>query len=154
MTWASNVASALAVYGLGHRYGRVFFEQGAGRHVLHEGQLDRMRDFYRRWGTYAIFLTRFIPGFRAVVPAFAGVSHQPFLSVAFPLVLASGIWYGVLVWLGAATGRNLGTLVGWLSSANRVLLLVAVVLAGGVGVWWWKTRRGRGKEGGGEEKGG
>lgn len=141
ITWGCNVLSALAVYGLGLRYGRSFFETGAGRHVLHEGQLERMREFYRRWGHAAIFLTRFLPGLRAVVPAFAGVSHQPFLPVAVPLALASAIWYGLLVWIGATFGRNLSTMLGWLGDANRVLLLVALVLAAAIGAWWYRTRR-------------
>ena len=144
VTWACNVASALVVYGIGHRYGRSFFELGMGRHILHEGQLERMRAFYRRWGTYAIFFTRFLPGFRAVVPVFAGVSHQRFLPVALPLATASALWYAVLVWLGATTARNLDTLLGWLAGANRVLLIAAAVLAVAVGAWWWRTRRRRG----------
>lgn len=151
ITWGSNVLSALAIYGIGLRYGRSFFEAGAGRHVLHEGQLGRMRQFYRRWGHAAIFLTRFLPGLRAVVPAFAGVSHQPFLPVAVPLALASAIWYGLLVWIGASFGRNLSTLLGWLGDVNRVLLLLALVLAAAIGAWWYRTRRRR--EGGGRGKG-
>lgn len=151
VTWACNVASALGVYWIGHKYGRSFFETGAGRHILHEGQLQRMRTFYSRWGTPAIFLTRFIPGFRAVVPAFAGVSHQPFLPVALPLAVASALWYGVLVWLGATTARNLGTLVEWLSDANRILVGLALALAALVATWWWRTRHGGG---GGRGKGG
>jgi membrane protein DedA with SNARE-associated domain len=149
VTWAANVTSALAVYWIGHRYGRSFFEIGMGRRILHEGQLARMQGFYRRWGTHAIFLTRFLPGFRAVVPVFAGVSHQPPHKVALPLAAASAIWYGILVWLGATTARNLETLLAWLGGINRVFLVLALALAGLVAAWWWKTRHG----GGGDEAG-
>lgn len=141
VTWSFNVTAALCVYWIGHRHGRTFFEYGAGRYILHEGQLERMRRFYGRWGVSAIFFTRFLPGFRAVVPVFAGVTHQPFVKVAVPLTVASAIWYGALVWLGATTARNLGTLLSWLSSANRVLLVIALVVAAVVGLWWWRTRK-------------
>ena len=140
VTWVCNVASALVVYWIGHRHGAAFFENGMGRFILHGGQLDRIRGFYRRWGTPAIFLTRFHPGFRAVVPAFAGVSHQRFLPVAVPLALASAVWYGVLVWVGATTGRHLDSLLAELSTLNRGLLVLAGVLAFLVWVWWWRTR--------------
>lgn len=143
VTWSANVASALAVWGAGRRYGVSFFREGAGRHVLHEGQLDRVRAFYDRWGVSAIFLTRFIPGLRAVVPAFAGVGGMPFLRVALPLSVASAIWYGALTWVGAVAGRNLDTILEWLSGVNRALLGVAVVLFVAVGVWWWRTRKER-----------
>jgi len=140
VTWSCNVASALAVYAMGYRYGRGFFEDGLGRHVLTPNQLERMRRFYARWGTWAIFFTRFLPGLRAVVPAFAGVSHRSLTPVAIPLAVASAIWYGALVWIGATTARNLATIVGWLGDANRWLLAAAVLIFAAVGVWWWRTR--------------
>jgi membrane protein DedA with SNARE-associated domain len=142
VTWLLNVASALLVYGAGSRYGKSFFEKGLGKHILHRDQMKRMRDFYERFGAFAIFFTRFLPGLRAVVPAFAGVSHQRLLPVAIPLAVASGIWYGALVWLGATAGRNLDTLMGWVDKVNLVLLGVALVLFGGIFAWWWRTRRG------------
>jgi membrane protein DedA with SNARE-associated domain len=153
VTWSCNVGSALGVYWMGHRYGRSFFEVGMGRHVLTAYQLERMRKFYARWGTSAIFITRFLPGLRAVVPAFAGISHRPFLPVAAPLAVASGIWYGALVWIGATTARNLGTILGWLDSANRWLLGAAVALAVAVALWWWKSRHPADRPGTGEVEG-
>lgn len=141
VTWGCNVATALAVYGVGFRHGRSFFEEGMGRKVLTPRQLRRMHRFYGRWGTPAIFLARFLPGLRAVVPAFAGVSHRSFLPVAVPVALASAIWYGVLVWVGAAAGRNLDTIVRWLTHTNRVLLGLALVATAAVAVWWWRSRR-------------
>lgn len=139
--WSFNVGSAMLVYWIGHRFGRTFFEVGFGRHMLDEGQLRRMGYFYDRFGSFAVFFTRFLPGLRAVVPAFAGVSHQPFLPVAIPVGLASAIWYGALVWLGATAGRNLETIVRWVEQANLALLGVALILLAAV-VWWWiRTRR-------------
>lgn len=140
VTWSANVASALVVYGIGHRYGRSFFEVGLGRYVLREHQLARMQRFYRRWGTFAIFFTRFVPGLRAVVPAFAGVSDQPLLPVALPLAVASAIWYGVLVAAGVMAGRNLELLASWLGRVNTTLLIVATILFALLGWWWWTSR--------------
>jgi len=105
-----------------------------------------MRDFYRRWGFPAIFVSRFLPGLRAVVPAFAGVSHQPFLPVAAPVAVASAIWYGALVWLGSAAGRNLDRIVSWVAGANRVLLAVALLVFAGLALWWYRSRRAGSRE--------
>jgi membrane protein DedA with SNARE-associated domain len=141
VTWGCNVGSALLVYWIGYRHGRAFFESGVGRHLLNEHQLHRMARFYQRFGSFAIFFTRFLPVLRAVVPAFAGVSHQRFLPVAVPVAAASAIWYGALVWLGATAGQNLETLVRWVDNANLLLLAVAVVIAAAVLWWWLRTRR-------------
>ncbi len=140
LTWAANVAGALVVYQMGHRYGRSFFELGAGRWVLRPGQLRRIERFYGRFGTSAVFFARFLPGLRAVVPAFAGISHQGFWRTAAPVAVASGIWYGGLVWLGLTAGQNLERVEELLGSANRTLLVIAVVVVSGLAYWWWKTR--------------
>jgi membrane protein DedA with SNARE-associated domain len=140
-TWTANVGSALIVYRLGHVYGRPFFEHGWGKRLLNSRQLSLLGDFYARWGLLAIFFTRFLPGFRAVVPVFAGVTHRRFLEVAPPLAIASGIWYGALVWLGAVTEQNLDIIVGWLSGVNRIMLAVALALGVLVAWAWHRTRR-------------
>lgn len=146
--WVCNVGGALAIYWTGFRHGRAFFDVGAGRRILTSGQLARIARFYGRWGGSAIFLARFLPGLRAVVPAFAGVTHLPFRKVAPPVVVASGIWYGVLLWAGTVAGRNLAQMEAWLGRVNASLLMAAgflgLVLAG-----WWigSRRRGRGDTG-------
>ena len=147
VTWTSNVLSALAVYAAGYRYGSTFFRTRLGRYILDPGQLQTVRRFYRRWGTLAIFYTRFLPGLRAVVPVFAGVSHQNPLLVAFPLLTASAIWYGALVWVGAFAGHNLEYILALQSRVNMTLAGIAVVIFGTVALWWLRSRRRRRSEG-------
>lgn len=139
-TWLCNVASALAMYRVGRTHGRSFFTVGWGRRLLNAHQMERLMGFYARFGTPAIFLTRFLPGLRAVVPVFAGVTHQPFLPVALPLALASAIWYGALVWAGTVAGHNLDRVLALLGEVNLWLLGGAAVLGGGASAWWWRTR--------------
>ncbi len=143
VTWTSNVLSALAVYAAGYRYGSSFFRTRLGRYVLDPDQLQTVRRFYRRWGTSAIFYTRFLPGLRAVVPVFAGVSHQKPLLVAFPVLTASAIWYGAIVWVGAFAGHNLERILALQSRVSLTLAAIAVLLAGPIALWWFQSRKRR-----------
>jgi membrane protein DedA with SNARE-associated domain len=140
VTWLFNVTSALVMYRLGYRRGPSFFDTGWGRHLLNPHQMERMSRFYDRWGTPAIFLTRFLPGIRSVVPVFAGVTLQGWLPVALPIALASAIWYGGLVALGAWAGSNIDQLAGLLDRINLGLGAAAVVLVLALFAWWWRTR--------------
>jgi len=141
VTWLANVGSALAVYALARRYGQAFFGTAAGHFLLNQRQLDQIGRFYARWGTGAIFVSRFLPAFRAMVPVFAGVTHVGFWRVSVPLAAASGLWYGALVYLGAFAGRNFETILEWFDRASTILLIVAGLLIGAFLVWWWRTRR-------------
>jgi membrane protein DedA with SNARE-associated domain len=140
VTWGTNVAGALSVYFMGWRHGRVFFEEGAGRWLLNRAQLDRVDAFYRRWGTVAVFLARFLPGLRAIVPAFAGIGHLGVTRTALSIASASALWYGALVAAGHLAGRNLDRVEAWLLGTNRILLGLAIAVAVVIAVAWWRTR--------------
>lgn len=141
VTWVPNIATALGVYALARRYGRDFFDTPAGHWLLRPHQLEEVGRFYDRWGTAAIFGSRFLPMLRSIVPVFAGVAHVPFWRVAPPVALASGLWYGALVYAGAAAGRNLDAIVGFLDQAGTGLLVVAAALVGALLFWWLRTRQ-------------
>ncbi|MGI9627268.1 MAG: DedA family protein [Longimicrobiales bacterium] len=140
-TWGMNVAGALLVYGLGLRYGLAFFRDGAGSRVLSIGQLHRLESFYKRWGVFAIFFARFLPGLRAVVPIFAGVTRQSPAVVVLPVTVASAIWYGGLVRLGTLAGDNVDSVVETLGSANRIFLGVSILACALIVGVWYKGRR-------------
>lgn len=141
VTWTSNVLSALAVYAAAYFYGESFFKTRLGHYLLDPKQVGIVRRFYRRWGAAAIFYTRFLPGLRAVTPVFAGVIRQRPISVVLPLVLASGIWYGGLVWVGAFAGRNVDQLLRMQDRLNWALAGVAGVIVVLLAWWWLRSRR-------------
>jgi membrane protein DedA with SNARE-associated domain len=141
VTWTSNVLSALVVYTLAYRYGDIFLQTRIGLYLLDPKQVGIVRRFYGRWGVPAIFYARFLPGLRAVTPVFAGLIRQRPVSVAVPLVLASGIWYGVLVWIGGFGGGNVDQLLGIQGRLNWTLTSIAGVIVVLLALWWLRSRR-------------
>ena len=140
-TWLSNVAGALFVFRMSDLHGPAFFERGLGRHLVRPHQMRRMAGFYERWGTPTIFFSRFLPGVRAIVPVFAGATHQPWLGVVVPIAAASALWYGGLVWIGLLAGHNLDTLTSIVDRLNTTLALVAGLVGLVIALWWIRTRR-------------
>lgn len=140
-TLVPNVASAMLTYWLARRYGTRFFTGRVGRYLLSERQLQQVDGFYRRWGTPAIFVSRFLPGLRAVVPVFAGVTNVSAPRLFVPLTLASAIWYGGLVYLGGVVGRNWDHILAILDRVSGWLLVLAVVVMAAIAWWWIRTRR-------------
>jgi membrane-associated protein len=139
-TWSANVGGALAMYWLGHRHGRIFFEYGWGRRLLNPTQMGRLQRFFEQRGVLAIFLARFLPGIRSFVPVFAGMSHLLPQHAVLPLAGASAVWYGGLVWLGAFAGRNLEQVLSLLGQVNAWLLAGALAVCVWLLAWWVRTR--------------
>jgi len=140
---AANVGGAWLVYLLGRRYGHGFFAEGPGRFILSAGQLERVETWHARRGATALFLVRFLPGLRAVAPAFAGIGGLPARKVLLPLAAASLLWYGGLVGAGYLAGQNLDALGHVIAQLNTVLTVVAGLVVTGT-VWWWRSSRGSG----------
>lgn len=140
VVWISNVAGAMFVYWVGRTYGARFFATHWGGYILRPHQIERLDAFYLRRGTVVIFVSRFLPMFRAVVPAFAGMSGIGWLRAMIPIAVASGLWYGLVVYLGATAGRNWEEIRAALESAGRWIYVVALVLLVPVVRWWWVSR--------------
>ncbi|MQA88844.1 MAG: hypothetical protein GEU90_01230 [Gemmatimonas sp.] len=140
VVWLGNVGSALAIYWVGLHYGPRFFEGRLGRALLDPRQIHALARAYARYGFPIIFFSRFLPVFRPVVPAFAGVSRLGFWGTALPVALASAAWYGLLVYLGAAAGANWRAILSFFSQLGGYLSIVAAVLVAALAWLWWRTR--------------
>lgn len=140
VVWLSNVAGALLMYWIGRNYGQRFFSTRIGQLVLQPQQLVKLDAFYRRRGAGVIFVSRFLPMFRAVVPAFAGMSGLGWGRAGLPILAASGLWYGLIVYVGATAGQNWEVIRGTLEATGRWVYVVALVLAAVVALAWWRSR--------------
>ncbi|MEO5509893.1 MAG: DedA family protein [Longimicrobiales bacterium] len=141
VTWGCNVGAAIGVYLLARKYGDPFFETKIGRFLINRRQMRQIGTFYDKYGVVAIFFSRFLPAFRAMVPVFAGVTDKPAIRVLPPLAIASGLWYGALVYLGATAGNNFDRLTALFERASGWLLAIATVLGGAFLFWWFRSRR-------------
>ncbi|HEU4585628.1 MAG TPA: DedA family protein [Gemmatimonadaceae bacterium] len=125
-TWAGNVAGAMAVYALGRRYGAEAVE----RRIFAYGKVgekaeNRLEKLYVRYGMLALFLSRFLPGVRALVPPFAGAMKMPVAPVLAAIAIASGIWYGVVTLAAYHVGTDWEVLRARLVEVSRTTTLVA-----------------------------
>jgi membrane protein DedA with SNARE-associated domain len=146
VTWVSNLIGAAGVYFVARRYGRRLFASPTGRRLLAPRSLAIIEREYLRFGIVGIFISRFLPGIRAVVPPFAGLVGLGAIRTLGPMGLASAIWYGGLTMVGALIGSEWERISALISSVNRTLFIVTVVLAVAAGVWYLVRRRQRGRE--------
>lgn len=111
--------------------GRSLFTGRFGTRLLKPEAMARIERLYRKHGIWGIFLSRFIPGARAVIPPFAGVAGLKSIPALVPMMLASGIWYGTLTLVAANLIPHLDDVAIVVVSLNwiGVGLLLAVATA-------------------------
>ena len=116
---------------------------GPGLHsrVRHRGRRARLESAEHALverGGVAVFVGRWTPFVRSVMPSLAGVSRMPWPRFAGWDVLGAGSWSVVSVLAGYAAGKSYERVVEWFGTAGVVLL--AVVLVAGVAVWLRRRR--------------
>jgi membrane protein DedA with SNARE-associated domain len=141
-TWLGNVAGALLVYMLGRRYGAQYARQWMARFGAGASEA-RLEAMYARRGILALFLSRFIPGLRALVPPFAGALRVPPLRATLAITVASAIWYGIVTVIAYRVGSDWAALQARLRDAGLTAALIAAGAATLVGGWWYLMRRRR-----------
>lgn len=122
-------------YAIGRFGGRAVAER-YGRYVgFHHERLDAVHAFFKRWGSFAVFLCRFIPMVRGLSPFVAGVAEMDLGPFYLWTLLGSAIFCGGLLLLGNAFGAHLATALpvmhrwAYLIAALAVLIVVAWVVA-------------------------
>ena len=138
----ANLAGAAAVYFAARRYGRRLFATKIGHRLLAPRSLAVIEREYLRFGVAGIFVSRFLPGIRAVVPPFAGLVGLSPLRTLLPMGLASGIWYGGITILGTLIGSNWERINQIITGINRTLGIATLLLVI-VGLVWYLLRRRR-----------
>lgn len=140
ITWLSNVAGAAGMYWAGRRYGRSVLTRGYARWIGPEAEA-RLERSYRRYGIPSLFVSRFLPAVRAVVPVFAGAARLPFVPVIAIMATASGIWYAFLTIIAFRAGSDWETLQSTIANYSRVITILAAGMVLAAGAIWWKKRR-------------
>ena len=105
---------------------------------------NRLNALYSRYGVGALFVSRFLPGVRAIVPPFAGAMRLPAAQVLGAITAASAVWFGLITFLAFRAGDDWDLLQKHLVRSGSVIGAVAVGLVV-IGLIVWLIRRRRSK---------
>ncbi len=122
-----ELAGGTAGYALGRFGGRTVAER-YGKYVgFHYERLDALHAFFERYGTFAVFLCRFIPMIRGLSPFVAGVAEMDLRPFYLWTFLGSSLFCGALILVGNALGAHLTANLPLLHQWGYALLALAAV---------------------------
>ena len=135
-----NVGGALAMFVLGRRFGAAWIRGHLSR-VMGESAEQRVQHWYNLYGLPALFLSRFLPGVRAVVPPLAGAMRVPATGAIAAISVASTIWYSTLALIAYRLGTQWERIVAAIKDFQTVAAIVAGVIVAIGSVVWYAVRR-------------
>ena len=136
--WIGNVTGAGVTYFLGRRFGAKVFLRRIEKYAGPDAE-SRIKKLHKKYGFWGLFVSRFLPGVRAIVPPFAGAMGLPAFKVMLSVATASAVSFGLITFLAFRAGDNWDLVQHYLVRSGKVAGAVAVgIVLLAVGIWLWK----------------
>jgi membrane protein DedA with SNARE-associated domain len=102
------------------KYGKYMF--------IKEGDLDKGYDIFSKHGNKMVFFGRLIPIIRTVISFPAGIANMNFGLFSTYTFAGTLVWSSVLVGAGYLLGDNWGSIAGYVSKYEKIILIVLIVI--------------------------
>ncbi len=126
-----SVFGAMIMYGVGRKFGSSYvikkIERFGGSRAV-----DKFANLQHKYGLLAIFISRFLPGVRAVVPPLAGAMGIPAIPTLIAMFAASAIWYTTIAYVAFQTGSNWESILATIGRIGKGLGIGASAVVIGV----------------------
>lgn len=144
--WFGNVAGAGVTYTLGRKFGSRAFLHRLEKYAGPTAE-QRIRELHKKYGFFGLFVSRFLPGVRAIVPPFAGAIKLPAGRVMLAIGTASAVWFAFITFLAFRAGDNWDVVERYLVRSGKVASGIAVAIVVLIAVVWYIKRRNRAARG-------
>ncbi len=127
---AGNVLGAVASYYLALIYGKKFIEKFGKFIFVKPSALQKVDDFFVKYGAISVFMGRLLPGFRHFISIPAGIGEMEIKKFTIYTLIGSTIWDFVLTSTGYFIGENHQLIS---EKLNHILVLITaatIVLLG------------------------
>jgi membrane protein DedA with SNARE-associated domain len=137
-----SVLGALAAYGIGYTGGREFVQRFGRYLLLGDDSLDKAEAWFKRYGDWAIFLTRFIPLVRTLISYPAGIAKYNIWRFILYTTIGSLIWNAIIGYLGYLLGPQWEDIIAFFDKFEIIAIVALIIFI----VWWiWHRLRELGK---------
>lgn len=126
-----SVLGALLWYYVGRWVGTDRLVEFAGRHgrwlTISPKEVRAADKWFDRYGWWAVFFGRMIPGVRTLISVPAGLAEMPLMPFLFFTTLGSLLWTGLLAGAGYLLESQYDKVQGWLNPISTGILVLAVL---------------------------
>lgn len=138
ITIVGNVMGHVIAYFLGYKYGKNFITRFGKYVLITPERFERAEELFKRFGPFAAFGMRFIPGFRSLTSAMLGIVKMPFVEFLLFTTFAVTLWNLIWLLLGFFFGLAFASEATWLVP----LVIVGIAVGFGlVAILWYRLSK-------------
>ena len=118
-----SLAGFLTAFIIGWQFDKKLIHSGKIKFINIQS-VDKVETAFRKWGYYLIVANRFLPGTRAVISFFAGMSRLNVNKTTILSFISSAIWNVILIYLGITFGKNVDLIDGYLKTYSTIIWII------------------------------
>lgn len=122
-----SVAGFLCAFALGWQFDKRLLHSGKIKFIKIES-VEKVENAFRKYGYFLIVANRFLPGTRAVISFFAGMSRLDVHKTMLLSTVSSLLWNFILIYLGMMFGENIISVDKYLSTYSNIVVTVSILL--------------------------
>jgi membrane protein DedA with SNARE-associated domain len=90
--------------------------------------IDRVETWFRKYGYFIIVANRFMPGTRAVISFFAGISNLDPKRTTTLCFVSALLWNTIMLYLGFIFGDNVTKVDEYLTTYRNIVIVVTIIV--------------------------
>ena len=122
-----SIAGFMLMFYIGSTVDKKLIHAGRFKYIP-VNSIDKVETWFRKYGYFVIVANRFMPGTRAVISFFAGISNlNP--KRTFTLCFVSALlWNTIMLYLGFVFGDNVSKVDEYLTTYTNIVIVATVVV--------------------------
>lgn len=122
-----SIAGFLTAFGIGWLLDKKLIHSGKLKFINLQ-TIEKAETAFRKWGYYLIVANRFLPGTRAVISFFGGMSRLDVHKTMFLSSISSLLWNIILIYLGIFFGENVALVDRYLNTYSNIVVAVTAIV--------------------------
>jgi membrane protein DedA with SNARE-associated domain len=120
------LSGAMLLYLLGKNKGRRLFLKD-GKRIFDRAHLEKVENWFRRYGEKVLVLSRFISGVRSVIALTAGVGNVNLKKMTVYTSISIVLWNGIILFSAFKVQQNWREILRMIQIYNKVVLALVIL---------------------------
>ena len=122
-----SIVGFLLMFYIGSTVDKKVIESGKYKYIPIDG-IHKVEKWFRKYGYFVVVANRFLPGTRAVISFFAGISNLDIKKTILLCGVSALTWNALVLYLGYVFGDNVELIDSYITTYSNIVIAVTVLI--------------------------
>ena len=122
-----SITGFMLMFYIGSTVDKKLIHSGRFKHIPVDS-IEKVEKWFRKYGYFIIVANRFMPGTRAVISFFAGISNLEPKKTTLLCFVSALVWNAIMLYLGFIFGNNVSKVDEYLTTYTNIVIAVTVAV--------------------------